>query len=114
MPYNRTGKISQVNDDETISEVDFDYSADTKKYSDLDLANGVIFVPISSDFSIRFTRNIFSNSVTASTDDNLIRGSVQLTHLGLSSTSSGNNNFLTLTNQAKTFFHYRIIGIKCL
>ena len=101
MPYNRTGKISQVNDDETISEIDFDYSVDPKKYSDLDLANGVIFVPISSEFSIQFTRNIFSNSVTASTDENLIRGSVQLTHLGLSSTSSGNNNFLTLTNQAK-------------
>lgn len=101
MPYNRTGKISLLNDDNSVSEVDFDYSSDSKKYSDLDLANGVIFVPISSDFSIQFTRNIFSNSVTASTDDNLIRGTVQLTHLGLSSTSSGDNNYLTLTNQAK-------------
>jgi len=100
MPYNRTGKITSIDDNNISSEVDFDYGQDTRKFSDLDLANGVIFVPIDSNFDVTFTSNLYTESVTFSTDNNLIRGTVQLTHI-CSSSSNEDNNILTLKNEAK-------------
>jgi len=101
MPYNRTEKITKKNDDGTESIVAFDYSADTTKFSDIDLKDKVIFVPIDSNFDVSFTRNIVANSVTFSTDDNKIKGSIQLTHIVFSAASGENNSLLSLKNSAK-------------
>lgn len=101
MAYNRTGKITVITDDGTTSIEDFDYSLNTKKFSDLDVANGVIFVPIDSQFDITFSKNIFQDSVTFSTDENPIKGTFQLTHVGFSPTNTNKNNQLTLKNEIK-------------
>lgn len=95
---------------ELLKTVDFSYSEDTTKYSDLDLANNVIFVPIETSIDLRFSRAIkpetlipYTNNLTVEPNYRGKKGSIILTHIV--NTSEGpnslDNNEKALSAQSK-------------
>ena len=110
MAYNRTGKIT-IND----KEENFSYSgtsgiAGVNYYSDLDLANNVIFVSPNSSFIVTFSSNTNPDTISVNTNDETladnkknIKGTVRLTHVVSTSDgdTSDNNNTKSLKNTSK-------------
>jgi len=110
MAYNRTGKIT-IND----KEENFSYSgtsgiAGVNYYSDLDLANNVIFVSPNSSFIVTFSSNTNPDTISVNTNDETladnkknIKGTVRLTHVVSTSEgdTSDNNNTKSLKNTSK-------------
>ena len=110
MAYNRTGKIT-IND----KEENFSYSgtsgiAGVNYYSDLDLANNVIFVSPNSSFVVTFSSNTNPDTISVNTNDETlsdnkknIKGTVRLTHVVSTSEgdTSDNNNTKSLKNTSK-------------
>lgn len=109
MAFNRTGKINQifgVNDPNT--EQVFSYSgtsgvAGVDYYSELDLANNVIFVPTNTSFNVTFSQEVDADTIkvftndpnldpVADVDDLNKSGTVRLTHIVNSQQGTGTNN----------------------
>ena len=92
MPFNRTLKYTDeiiLNSENGFanSNAVMDYS-DTTFYSDLDSVSNVVFVPITTDFDLNFSRSMTTNTVlvqTANSEVDItqrnISGSVSITHI---------------------------------
>ncbi len=92
MPFNRT-KLYTSNIVLSTSQgfenttSDMTYS-DTSFYSDIDIKSNVIFVPITTDFDLSFSRNMTTNTVMVQTNNQNVetelrnkKGSVAITHI---------------------------------
>ena len=105
MPFNRT-KLHTSNIVLSTSEgfenttSDMAYT-DTSFYSDIDAKSNVIFVPITTDFDLSFSRAMTTNTVIVQTDNENVqdnfrnkKGSIAITHIvneDLGGTSDSNN-----------------------
>ena len=105
MPFNRTlTSTSNVVLNESDGFVNtigtMDYS-DTTFYSDIDSISNVIFVPITTDFDLNFSRTMTTNTVlvqTANTDVDVtqrnVKGSIAITHINNTQRDPSSSNNL--------------------
>ena len=93
MPFNRTKLytsnivLSTSNGFENVTS-NMIYSDSTSFYSDIDIKSNVIFVPITTDFDLSFSRAMTTNTVIVQTNNDDVReefrnkkGSVAITHI---------------------------------
>ena len=78
MPFNRTKLytsniiLSTSNGFENVTS-NMIYSDSTSFYSDIDIKSNVIFVPITTDFDLSFSRAMTTNTVIVQTNNDEVR-----------------------------------------
>lgn len=107
MPFNRTGTytsnivLSTSNGFENVTSSNTTFYSDTSFYSDIDIKSNVIFVPITTDFDLSFSRAMTTNTVIVQTNNDDVReefrnkkGSVAITHIVNKSSGGTDSNNL--------------------